>query len=134
MPCHAPLHSLPCCAHSKSLLRVSHFFKCRRQWPSYPEKNKNKKKTCRCQWKNLLQNAFSFETFAQTLLPGKVHLKKQCKHKQLQHMLPYIWTHISQPPFPSPFTATFPMRQVLLLLNKYTLLARRLFGGFHRSR
>lgn len=33
---------LPCCAHSKSLLRVSHFFKCRRQWPSYPEKNKNK--------------------------------------------------------------------------------------------
>lgn len=54
------------------------------------------KKTCRCQWKNLLQNAFSFETFAQTFLPGKVHLKKQCKHKQLQHMLPYIWTHISQ--------------------------------------
>lgn len=36
-------HSLPCCAHSKSLLRVSHFFKFRRQWPSYPEKNKNNK-------------------------------------------------------------------------------------------
>lgn len=104
---------LPCCAHSKSLLRVSHFFKCRRQWPSYPEKNQNKikkKELAAASGKICCKMHFHLKLLPKLSCPGKCIWKNNANTNNCSTCCLIYGLTLASPltTTPSPFSLSLP--------------------------